>query len=72
MVCADKRQTLCEVSRIVEEIVLIVVTSNLKDTIELQNSRTPEHGKIQDKTEIEFTRSSYVPDGLKLEAEKRE
>ena len=72
MVCAYKRQTLCEVSRMVEEIVLILVTSNPKDTIKLQNARTEEHRKTQDEIEIDFSRSTYIPDGLNLEAEKRE
>jgi hypothetical protein len=56
----------------VEEIVLIPVTSNPKDTIKLQNARTQEHRKTQDEIEIEFSRSSYIPDGLNLEVEKRE
>ena len=56
----------------VEETVLILVTSNPKDTINLRKARTQEHRKTQDEIEIEFTRNSYIPDGLKLEVEKRE
>jgi hypothetical protein len=72
MVGADKRQTLCEVSLMVEEIVLMLVTSNPKDTINLQKARTQEHRKTQDEILIEFTRNRYIPDGLNLEVEKRE
>jgi len=55
----------------VEEIVLILVTSNPKDTIKLQNARTQEHRKKQDEIEIEFSRRSYFPDDLNLEGERR-
>jgi hypothetical protein len=51
----------------VEETVLVLVTSNPKDTIKLQNARTQEHRKTQDEIEIEFSRSSYIPDGFNLE-----
>jgi len=56
----------------VEETVLILVTSNPKDKIKLQNARTQEHRKTQYEIEIEFSRSSYIPDGLNLEVGKRE
>jgi len=52
-----------------EEIVLILVTSNPKDTIKLQKGGAQ---KDKDKIEIEFSRSSYSPGGLNLEVEKRE
>ena len=61
-----------EVSRMVEEIVLILVTSNPKDTIKLQKGRAQEHRKTQGEVEIDFRRSSYIPGGLNLELEKRE